>query len=100
MIQIGKQLRWVEICLVAVFVLLIAVIPVFAQLPTATILGVVKDASGGSVGGAAVTVTNADTGTVRTGTTGDDGAYRFPGLAVRQLSNSNHERRIRNGHAA
>jgi hypothetical protein len=82
MIQISKRLWCVQISWVVVFVLLMAAIPVFAQLPTATILGVVKDTSGGTVSGATVTVTNADTGVARTGTTGDDGAYRFPGLPV------------------
>ncbi len=53
-----------------------------AQLPTGTILGVVKDSTGGTVAGAAVTVTNVDNGATRTGTTGDDGAYRFPALPV------------------
>ncbi len=68
-------------CLVAL-TLMLAVVPVFAQAPTSTILGVVKDTTGGTVAGAAVTVTNADTGISRTATTGDDGAYRFPALDV------------------
>jgi hypothetical protein len=53
-----------------------------AQLPTGTILGVVKDAIGGTVAGAAVTVTNIDTNQIRTGTTGADDGYRFPALPV------------------
>src|ERR1035437_1045336 len=53
-----------------------------AQLPTGTILGTVKDSTGGTIAGADVTATNADTGATRTGTTGEDGAYRFPALAV------------------
>jgi hypothetical protein len=68
-------------CLVALALMLV-VIPVFAQAPTSTILGVVKDSTGGTVGGATVTETNADTGISRTATTGDDGAYRFPALDV------------------
>src|SRR2546428_7030882 len=44
------------------------------------ILGVVKDTSGGVVPNAKITVTNADTSASRTVTTGDDGAYRVPGL--------------------
>ncbi len=81
----GRQSKAIELC-VFVCVMLIAVmlaaVPVFAQLPTGTILGVVKDATGGTVGGAAVTVTNNDTGLTRTATTSDDGAYRFPALPV------------------
>ncbi len=62
--------------------LLLITMSVAAQLPTGTILGVVKDTSGGTVAGASVTVTNVDTSLARTGTTGDDGAYRFPALPV------------------
>jgi hypothetical protein len=80
--QSKKNVLRFQIVGVALVLLLVAAMPVFAQLPTATILGVVKDASGGTVAGAAVTVTNADTGVARTGTTGDDGAYRFPALEV------------------
>jgi hypothetical protein len=63
-------------------ILLLVAIPVFAQSPTGTILGVVKDASGASVPNAAVTVMNVETGLTRTLMAGDDGAYRFPALLV------------------
>jgi Carboxypeptidase regulatory-like domain/TonB dependent receptor len=56
--------------------------PVFAQLPTGTILGTVKDSTGATVAGATVTVTSADTGLTRNLTTGPDGVYRFPALPV------------------
>src|ERR1700722_10784585 len=54
----------------------------WAQLPTGTILGVVKDTTGGTVAGAVVTATNVDNGATRAGMTGEDGAYRFPALPV------------------
>lgn len=54
-------------------------IPASAQ-QAGQILGVVKDTSGGTVPGAKVTVTNADTTDSRTLSTGDDGAYNAPGL--------------------
>ena len=50
--------------------------------PTGTIFGVVKDPSGGAVPRASVTLTDVESGVSRTATTGDDGAYRFPALAV------------------
>ena len=50
------------------------------QSTTGTILGTVKDASGGVVAGANVTVHNTETQLTRTLPTGDDGAYRFSGL--------------------
>jgi Carboxypeptidase regulatory-like domain len=53
-----------------------------AQLPTATLLGQVKDASGGAVAGAKVTARNTDTGQTRNGVTGEDGAYRLDALPV------------------
>ncbi|MGA7794861.1 MAG: TonB-dependent receptor [Candidatus Acidiferrales bacterium] len=61
---------------------LLAAISVAAQLPTGTILGVAKDASGASVANVKVTVTNVDTGLARVVMTGEDGAYRTPELAV------------------
>jgi len=61
---------------------LLVSIPAMAQIPTGTILGTVKDASGGVVAGATVTATNAETATVRTVKTEEDGSYRFPGLPV------------------
>src|SRR5689334_22025812 len=54
----------------------------FAQLPTATISGTVKDASGAMIPGATVTVTSAETGASRTANAGNDGSFRFPALAV------------------
>jgi len=61
---------------------LLAAIPVAAQLPTGTILGVAKDASGASVPNVTVTVTNVDTGLARVVMTEEDGAYRVPELGV------------------
>ena len=61
-------------------ILFLIAVPVFAQLATGTILGVVKDTSGGTVAGANVTVTNTETTQTRTVTTEADGSYRFPGV--------------------
>src|SRR5439155_18324420 len=55
---------------------------VFAQLPTGTVLGVVKDPSGAVVPGASMTLTNTDTALTRTGASTEDGSYRFPALPV------------------
>src|ERR1700723_2016293 len=56
--------------------------PVLAQLPTGTILGVVKDSSGAVVPGAAVTVQSSETNQTRTVTTDSSGAYRVNALPV------------------
>jgi len=53
-----------------------------AQLPTATILGVVKDASGAVIPDASVAARNVETGQTRTATTGSEGSYRFSALPV------------------
>ena len=53
-----------------------------AQLPTATILGVVEDATGAVVPGATVTSRNTDTGQTRSAVSSGDGSYRFAALPV------------------
>ena len=53
-----------------------------AQLPTATILGTVKDSTGAVIPQAAVTVRNTETGLARTAESGGDGSFRFPALPV------------------
>ncbi len=63
--------------------LTLAVCPlVFAQLPTATILGVAKDSSGSVVPDVNVTARNIDTGQTRTTMTDANGSYRLPALPV------------------
>jgi hypothetical protein len=68
--------------MVSIAVLILLAIPAVAQLPTATILGTAKDTSGGVLPNTTVTITNVDTGVKRVVTTGDDGFYRAPELAV------------------
>ena len=53
-----------------------------AQLPTATISGVVKDSSGAVIPDVTITVTSKETGQSRTSKSGSDGSYRFPALRV------------------
>jgi hypothetical protein len=68
---------------VLVFVsFVIAASPSLAQLPTATVLGIVKDNSGAVVPGTTLTARNTDTGQTRQVTSSDDGSYQFPGLPV------------------
>src|SRR5713226_2443558 len=61
------------------FVLLTMACPAAAQ-EAGTILGVVRDASGGTVPDARITITNVDTSEMRTAATGVDGAFRVPAL--------------------
>jgi hypothetical protein len=72
-------------CQVAGIVLLVITlgsIPLFAQLPTATILGTVKDPSGAVLVNIEVRVRNVDQNITRTSATNADGLYRFPALPV------------------
>jgi len=66
------------------FAISIAVTPVslFAQFSTGTILGTVRDNTGGVIPGVSVTTRNTGTGLTRTTTSNEDGSYRFPGLPV------------------
>jgi len=66
---------------VAATVILLAGFSVsWAQLPTATILGVVKDSTGAVVPGAALTARNTETGQTRSTVSEADGSYRFAAL--------------------
>src|SRR5579864_4022297 len=78
----GQSRKSLCLSIVSTAMLILLAIPVVAQLPTATILGVAKDTSGGVLPIATVTATNLDTGLTRTVKTGDDGAYRIPELPV------------------
>src|SRR5256885_16853149 len=55
--------------------------PAHAQAASAAITGTISDTQGGVLPGVTVTVTNAESGTVRTTVTEADGKYRAPGLA-------------------
>src|SRR5690348_3504259 len=72
---LGKQCVRFKNAAIAVAVCLLFCIASFAQLPTAKIVGTVKDASGASVPNASVKVTNTDTNVTRTLTTDSDGSY-------------------------
>src|SRR5947199_6667087 len=53
-----------------------------SQLPTATILGAVKDSTSAVIPGAAITAKNVETGLTRTGVSAEDGSYRLSALPV------------------
>ncbi len=78
----GPVRKGLCLSIVSVAVLILLAIPVVAQLPTATILGVAKDSSGGVLPNVTVTITNVDTGATRAVKTGDDGEYQAPELPV------------------
>ena len=67
---------------VALLLLAVAAIPVFAQGVTGTLEGKATDEQGLALPGATVSVQNAATGFRRSGTTDPQGVYRIPGLPV------------------
>jgi hypothetical protein len=62
---------------IAAFLLLLAPSAALAQFETASVLGAVRDNTGGVVAGATVTLTNVATGVSSTKTTDDNGSYEF-----------------------
>ena len=68
--------------MVLILVLLGTASSASAQLPTATILGIVRDSGAGDMPGVTLTVTNADTALSRSTVSESDGSYRFPALPV------------------
>ncbi|PYR80958.1 MAG: hypothetical protein DMF87_07120 [Acidobacteria bacterium] len=61
--------------------ILASVAPAFAQAASASISGTITDAQGGVLPGVTLTVTNAESGVVRTSVTEADGKYRVAGLS-------------------
>ena len=77
-----KVQRGRKISLFVLLVLCAASWDAFAQVPTGTILGTVKDAQGLSVAEATVTLTNQGTASTQTGTTSSRGGFQFTHLNV------------------
>ncbi len=63
-----------------IFLLLILVIPLFAQTPSGEISGVIYDPNGSVVAGVRVTLTNAATNAVREVATNESGLYAIPAI--------------------
>ena len=72
---------------VSLFCALAASIPVMqAQFDTGTILGTVRDSSGGVIPNAAVTLTNEGTSSSQTASTSDNGQYTFTPIRIGKYS--------------
>jgi len=70
------------LALASLVVLLCSAAPLRAQVDAGAILGTVSDASGGSVHGATVTMTNEGTNASLSTTTGSDGTYKFTPVRI------------------
>ena len=65
--------------ILTIFLLILAIsLPIYAQAVNGTILGTVTDSSGGSVPNTKISLTETNTGVVRTATTNESGNYIFP----------------------
>ena len=83
-VRAARALRasWLLALLAGAGVLLMPPQPVQAQTATGTILGNVKDNTGGAVPGATITATNVNTQATRSTSTDDNGQYTLPLLPV------------------
>ena len=68
--------------IVGSFLLWVSVSCTFAQLPTGTISGIVRDSSGAAIPGTEITAANRETGLTRTTPTGADGRFKLAALPV------------------
>ena len=70
------------LALASLVVLLCSAAPIRGQVDAGAILGTVSDASGGSVRGATITITNEGTNASLSTTTGSDGTYKFTPVRI------------------
>src|SRR5580704_19239912 len=75
-------MRWCASILVSAAFFLLITMSTWAQLPTGTILGVVKDSSGAVVPDSTVTIHSTETDLTRRAVTDSSGSYRVPALPV------------------
>src|SRR5437762_5709041 len=68
--------------LFAVALLSCVLSPAFAQFETGSVLGTVRDANGGVITGAKITLTNTATGITASTTTDSNGSYEFPTVSI------------------
>ena len=77
-----RRVGWEGISLIGVVVLALISRTAVAQLPTATILGVIKDSTGAVVPEATLTARNVETGLIRTTVSSGDGSFRLAALQI------------------
>src|SRR5437773_1973166 len=82
MVQYCRTSTTLRVVVVFCFSLLAFEKVAMSQLPTATILGEIKDSTGAVIPGASITAKNVETGLTRTGMSAEDGSYRFSALPV------------------
>ncbi len=68
--------------LAALALLILPAAPLFAQFDTATVVGTVKDDSGGVIPGATITLTNLETGISATRVSDENGNYEFQTVRI------------------
>jgi hypothetical protein len=82
----GRSRAFTKSALIVIASLLLVCFPALSQVNFGSIVGNVSDPSGGVIAGAAVTVTNTQTGLTRTMTTDNAGGYSVPTLPPGEYS--------------
>src|SRR5215510_413986 len=80
LLQVTRRSIMFQRAAINLFLLLLVVIPLFAQTPSGEISGVVYDPNGSVVVGVKITLTNAATNAVREVVTNESGLYSIPAL--------------------
>jgi len=80
MLRIVLRSRVLQLALLLPAVLLASTAPAMAQAASASVSGTITDSQGGVLPGVTLTITNAESGTVRTSVTEADGKFRVGGL--------------------
>src|SRR5215510_3944290 len=80
LLQVTRRSIMFQRAAINLFLLLLVVIPLFAQTPSGEISGVVYDPNGSVVVGVKVTLTNAATNAVREVVTNESGLYAIPAI--------------------
>ena len=80
MLRIVLRSRVLQLAVLLPAVLLASAVPAMAQAASASVSGTITDSQGGVLPGVTLTVTNAESGTVRTSITEADGKFRVGGL--------------------
>jgi Carboxypeptidase regulatory-like domain/TonB dependent receptor len=81
-----KTGQWLAVTAWLMTLLMLGTPATLAQVSTAVLLGGVQDQSGAAIVGATITLTSTDTGISTSTTSGSDGTYVFPQVAVGRYS--------------
>ena len=79
-VRVGGHIQWMAFVVLAALALASCILPIQAQVTTATLYGVVQDPSAAVLPGASITATNQGTGLARSVVTDERGEFAIPAL--------------------